>query len=670
MKKLFLFRLLLTGLLVLTIGSCAQQETKGVKKRFAAKTILGPGPGSDTGRSEYNSLEKSYEDKKYSEYLANSNNFQKKYEDSKYTPAVIYKRGTILLSSQRYSDASNEFNKIVSSYRDSNQYNNAVYYSAICEHKQGNSNEALSILSKADLGRSDLDADSKIKILVLQGNIYTSMLESGKAFESYADAYRLCLDDALRSKLKVSMLSEIDKTKTEDLEYMKKKYSGDDFNSYIVFELGERYMQKGNSIKARDEFTTFLSNYPQHEYAVQVETYMSRIKSIDQVDPYTIGVVLPLTGKNAAFGQKSLMGIQLAAGVFGDNKNTRTPVKLAVMDSQSDPEVARMAVEKLLQEDHVIAIVGPLGSDEAEATATQCNMSGIPNISLSQKDDLSGLGQYIYRMAMSNRNQIRRLVDYSMNKLSIKRFAVLSPDDKYGQELTKYFWDEVVRKGGEITAAESYQTQQTDFREQVKKLLGVYYVGARMKEYNELKAEMEADPKRKNKINDLTLPPVNSFEALFIPDDARIAAQIAPYLPYYDAKGIVLMGPNTWNSPQLISRGQDNVNGAIFVDGFTPLASAQESRAFVKNFKDAFNTMPGVLEAQGYDALNIVVTAMNKAISSNGVNGLNRETLKGYINGIGSFAGATGKMSIENNGEIDKQLFVLGVERGKIILKD
>ena len=552
--------------------------------------------------------------------------------------------------------------------------NAAIYNHALTEYKQGNSSKALSILNSTNFDKAGSIADEKIKVMVLKGTILSASLESISSFEAFAEAYAITLDEGVRSKLKVSMLAEIDKIKTDDLEAMEKKYSGQDFNSYITFTLGERYIQKGNSVKAKEKFTRFQTLYPQHEYSVQADNYMARLKNTDQVDPYTVGVILPLTGKNSAFGQKSLMGIQLAAGVFGDNKNAKPPVKLAVMDSQSDPEVARMAVEKLMQEDHVLAIIGPLGNDEAATTASQCSMSGIPNISLSQKDDLDGLGQYVFRMAMSNRNQIRRLVDYSMDNLAMKRFGIIYPEDRYGQELTKYFWDEVLRKGGEITAVESYQTGQTDFREQVKKLLGIYYVGSRLKEYGELKyklgEEASADPRKKAKSSDLNLSPVDAFDALFIPDDAKIAAQIAPYLPYYDAKNIVLMGPNTWNSPLLISRGQDHVNGAIFIDGFTSLTAMSESRSFVKNFKDAFNSTPGVLEAQGYDAMNIIVSAMNKAFSGSTPTSINRDTFRNYITNIGSFTGATGKMKIEPNGDIDKQLFVLGVEKGKIILKD
>jgi ABC-type branched-subunit amino acid transport system substrate-binding protein len=645
--------------------SCAEApQVKGKKTAVKKQKIVAS--GTDAGKSEYNALEKLYNDKKYPEYLADSASFSKKHPDSRYASEIIYKRGTILLASQKFREASAEMNNLTKNYSDSPYYNGSVYYWGLSEYKQGNTTQALSVLDKADFGRSGLDAETKIKILVLKGNLLSAASQDEKAFDSYADAYGLSMDEEVRSRLKSSMLTEIDKLKTEDLESMEGKYSSQDIGSYIIFALGERYIQKGNSLKAKDKFTKFQSLYPQHEYSVQVDNYMSRLKNIDQVDPYTVGVILPLTGKNAAFGQKSLMGIQLAAGIFGDKKNTKPPIKLAIMDSQSDPEVARMAAAKLVTEDHVLAIVGPLGNDEGATTASQCTMSGVPNVSLSQKDDLDGLGQYVFRMAMSNRNQIRRLVDYAMDKMAMTKFGIVYPEDKYGQELTKYFWEEVLKKGGEITAVESYETGQTDFRDQVKKLLGIYYVGTRLMEYNDLKAKLEEDqtqnPKKKERARDLTLPPIQSFDAVFIPDDAKIAAQIAPYLPYYDAKGVVLLGPNTWNSPQLITRGQNNVNGALFVDGFTSLTAITESRSFVKNFTDTFKTAPGVLEAQAYDALNIVIAAMN--------NVSNRDAFRNNVTSIGSFTGATGKMKIEKNGDIDKQLFVLGVEKGKIILKD
>mgnify|MGYP003591307954 CR=1 FL=1 len=60
---------------------------------------------------------------------------------------------------------------------------------------------------------------------------------------------------------------------------------------------------------------------------------------------------------------------------------------------------------------------------------------------------------------------------------------------------------------------------------------------------------------------------------------------------------------------------------------------------------------------------------MSRITSSNGEAGLNRNTLRDCISNKGMFNGVTGKMTVDNSREIDKELFVLGVEREKIILK-
>ena len=288
-------------------------------------------------------------------------------------------------------------------------------------------------------------------------------------------------------------------------------------------------------------------------------------------------------------------------------------------------------------------------------------------MTLSQKEDLEGLGKYVFRIAMTNRNQIKRLVSYAMDELSMTKFAIMYPTDNYGQELTKYFWDEVLIKGGEITAVQPYKVKQDDFRDDVRKLLGSYYTWPRKTEYNEIKKKIEEDTaastSKKKKDKEVSLPPILSFDAVFIPDDARTAAQIAPYLPYYDARDVVLLGPNTWNSPQLISRGGDNVEGALFIDGFSSSPNFEEGKAFIKNFKSAFNSAPGVLEAQAYDGTNVIIKAIKRGSQT-------RDSLKSSISGSGTFTGATGKISFTSDGETQKELFVLGVERGKIVLKE
>ena len=81
----------------------------------------------------------------------------------------------------------------------------------------------------------------------------------------------------------------------------------------------------------------------------------------------SIGVVLPLTGPYARFGEESLYGVMLAADLFGaDADDPEAPsVRLVVRDSAGDPARAGAAVRELAADESVVAIVGPLLSAEA-----------------------------------------------------------------------------------------------------------------------------------------------------------------------------------------------------------------------------------------------------------------------------------------------------------------
>ncbi|MCX6111669.1 MAG: penicillin-binding protein activator, partial [Proteobacteria bacterium] len=341
----------------------------------------------------------------------------------------------------------------------------SLFQKAIEAYKQQKYDDAMSTIQKLDLDK--VDPQFKLKIIWFLGHIQFETGERQKAIETFVNVQKLSSDESVRAKVTMSILSSIDKMTTDELKDIQNKY--DEWKPFVLFKLGEKYMQQGDTDAAKDKFREFLRDYPQHEYVVQAQNYISKMGSLEKVDPNTIGIILPLSGKNAPFGLKSLMGIQLAAGVFGESKNSKTGIRLAVMDSQDDPEVARIAVDRLIEEDHVIAILGPLGGDTAEVVARQCSLAGIPNITLSQKEDLDGLGKYVFRIAMTNRNQIKRLVSYAMDELSMTKFAIMYPTDNYGQELTKYFWDEVLSKGGEITAVQPYKLKQDDFRDDVRK---------------------------------------------------------------------------------------------------------------------------------------------------------------------------------------------------------
>jgi ABC-type branched-subunit amino acid transport system substrate-binding protein len=125
------------------------------------------------------------------------------------------------------------------------------------------------------------------------------------------------------------------------------------------------------------------------------------------------------------------------------------------MDSEGNPDNARRGVERLVKEDNVIAIIGSLLSKTAPAVAAKANELGVPTLALSQKAGVTEVGPSVFRNALTSEMQVRQLVKSAMEDLKLRRFAILYPNDPYGVEYANIFWDEVLARGGVITAAQT-----------------------------------------------------------------------------------------------------------------------------------------------------------------------------------------------------------------------
>src|SRR5208282_2779240 len=98
-------------------------------------------------------------------------------------------------------------------------------------------------------------------------------------------------------------------------------------------------------------------------------------------DDIVIGEYGSLTGGTATFGTSTDDGVHLAldqinaaGGVLGRQ------IRVVVEDDQSKPEAAVTAVEKLISEDHVVAVIGEVASSRSLAAAPVCQRSHIPMV--------------------------------------------------------------------------------------------------------------------------------------------------------------------------------------------------------------------------------------------------------------------------------------------------
>lgn len=373
-----------------------------------------------------------------------------------------------------------------------------------------------------------------------------------------------------------------------------------------------------------------------------------------------IGVILPLSGKYAAFGEQALKGILLAAGVFetkGQDDIQTVNVEVIVKDSKDDPALSAKAVEELASSENVAGIIGPLLSITATDAARKAQELKIPIIALSQKQGLTGAGDYVFRNFLLPSEQAKAIADYAINKLGYKRFAILYPSSPYGIELANLFKEEVKKNKGEIAAEEQYKEGQTYFGKEIVKLF-------------KIKETEKKEGRRKVKTFEATV----TADALYIPDYFDTIGLIAPHLAYYNIKDVKLLGANGWNSPKLIELAGKYVEGAIFTDGFFADSRKEAALRFVNNFKNLYNIEPGIIEAQAHDALGMMMEALKKSrqpeirsLPPNASIGGRREDVRANLANLKDFSGATGNIAFDGNREAVKNLFMLEVKNGKIV---
>ena len=386
----------------------------------------------------------------------------------------------------------------------------------------------------------------------------------------------------------------------------------------------------------------------------------------------TLGVVLPLSGRFARFGEQSLQGVLLAAGVFGGEGRAKQ-VRVLVRDSAGRPELAAEAVRALAAEPEVIGIVGPLLAAESAAAAEAAESAGVPLVSLASREELGREQVHVFRVRALPREEVELVVDHAMGELGARRFAILYPRDAYGRGLRKLFWESVEERGGEIAAVASYDPDATDFARSIRSLLGFDLLSAQEKAALDEREKLESRARRLppaqgakllEQARAMTgpdgapLPPILDFDALFIPEAHEKVVLIAPQLAFHDARGIHLLGTAGWNDPALVSIGRDHVEGARFAASFFAASPVELVQRFAAAYEQAYAAPPAELAAQAYDAANLLLRQL-----AEGRRG--RDAVAEGLLEVEAQPGVTGVLSLAHGGR--KRPLLLGVDHGAIV---
>ena len=465
----------------------------------------------------------------------------------------------------------------------------------------------------------------------------------------------------------------------------------------LALELRERIVDTGDAIPSFAE--VLLGPMPNTEGVTGV-----------------IGVVLPLTGRFAKYGEESLRGVLMAAGIFdplpdpdaepsdesaGDDlagdggipapllagdgwleeegaEEVAPGLRIVIRDSGGTPEGAAKAVESLAADPELVAIVGPLMGNSAEAAAGVADELGIPMLALTAREEVPRNRSYVFRIRTSPRDEIRTLVNYATSELGATRYAILYPKDNYGRGMRDHFWEAVERKDGLIVASSGYEPGATDFATPIREMIGYSLLTGEEKAALEqrdslLRRARRLDPTDGRLVRNIAysiqgpagepLPPKVDYDVLFIPDSHDKIVLIAPQLTFHETGGVNLMGPGGWNHPDLVQIGRKHVRGAVISALFHEESRFPYVSEFVADYDSTFGSAPDVFSAHGYDATRLVMVQLKEGA-------LSRESVRNGILRTQGFPGVSGVISMTPDGNARKRPFLLKVRGGRMVSLD
>ena len=637
--------------------SCATGPSSG--QRRARPSVVKSGKDQRAAREtrDFRIIHGLFSKGEYEEVLPKMTFFEKRYPQSDYLPQIRNLRGLTYLATKRPLHAIQGFKKALEVSEDTNFKQFVLYNLATAQFEANQVDETQQTL--AEIHPESLDRETTIKFHSLRSKLYEQInlpIESAREILSVGRViqpsdsnkfYNEQLEKYLKTTEDVSLLDSIYRDFEDSL-----------FADTVLYRLGSLQIARGNTSEGQGYLRRLTEKFPNSSYYAYASNLIGSSDNQTVVDSTAVGVLLPLKGKFAKFGTQTLQAIQLAFRIFNvDEPDTK--ISLILADSGDDANQTLKALEELYFKHHVVAVIGPLHSKGVEPVTQRAEELGLPIITLSQQPGING--DFVFSAGLTHSLQAFELARYAIERMGLKKFAILHPRDKFGEQYSQSYWDAIEALGGEVVGVESYPSGDTDFRQPIDKLSGLYYTEARQRELDELaKLRQENNIKKRNRKTEkyFSLKPIVDYQAVFIPDEPKVAAQIFPTFAYRDIDKMQFFGPAGWHTDELITRAQASAEGAIFVDAFYSRSTSPGVKKFVTKYQSTFGEEPGVLEALGYDAAIILNSVLGNRSRA-------RIEVRDDLKSLNNFPGVTGKISYRA-GQLARSLTFLTVRRGQI----
>ena len=622
------------GLLMVLLGGLA--SSSGLARWFEDNKSR----ESDAEREQLQAAETALQANNYAEALRLYDSFLTQHPQSEEMALVHEKRGEIYVLQENYRAALTEFQEVVQNYPGRPEALEAGWGVALTAYKMKDFPQAAA--AAASLYPRMPAGERRDKVAMLAAECEGRQTRWAEAASWYAKVVREGSDAEIKQNARSQAQNLIEaRLSTAELETLIQATPNGFPLEAALKQLALKAYQNGDLDLSQSTLERLLTEFPNSDFAGAARELMDKLARRKKVDSSRIGLILPLSGPRAAAGQKTLQGIALAAEIFGPVKDAY-PIELCVRDSGEDPDQAARAVEELVYDEHVIAILGPLLRSAGEAAAAKAAELEVPLIVLAPMEKFSHPDSPVFLDCQTKTAQVRALLDWAMGQKGLTRFATLYPGDAYGQEFADLFANEVALRHGTVVNEVDYVSTETDFTPEMERLLNL---------------SLEQLRKYRNSKNG----PPHDFEALFIPDAWNLVAMIAPQLRFHRLTGVQLLGINSWHNEELLRQTKpSDLAGAVFADSFAPELNKPQYNEFDYRFRKSYGEPPALIETQAFEATAVILHLIRDQRVEN------RTQLVQALRRLKDFPQVLGPITIAPSGEWQKPLVLFTFKSGRL----
>ena len=336
-----------------------------------------------------------------------------------------------------------------------------------------------------------------------------------------------------------------------------------------------------------------------------------------------IGFTVPLTGASAAEGAYFIKAINLAlkqinqaGGVNGKKIN------LIMEDTQSSNPGALAALQKSVEKDKVLALVGPVKSTQIMAMSDAIKNYAIPTMIGGTNANLTKKGNpWLFRVRPDDSIAAAAMVKFIKEDLRLTKVGILHDTDAFGTGGADLVEQGVKAGGLTLVKREKYTTKDKDFTAQ---LLSLKNAGAQV----------------------MVVYGTNPEDVAVIQRQYRQLGS-----PYKYMGSVSSGGRDCLNLAKEAAEGLMAI--ADFVPGQSPV-NRKYAQDYQKEYKEDFDSN----SVWAYDGLKILVNAIKKA-------GEDRNKIRETLLATQGYQGALGTFAFTPNGDGLQEVSVIQIQNGK-----